>query len=489
MKFPGFIGASYTSKSVIGACERCVNWYPEVNESPFGRRKIFLYPTPGYNSVVTLAESPCRGLFALDGRAFAIMSNVLYELTEDTAGVITGTSRGTVVNSSDLTPATISSSGDGGNELFITSGDKGYIFNLLTNTLTEELSSGSDIGAYLDGFFISLDTATSTFQISDLRDGTTWDPTQVAQRLAGSDKWVSMLVSGGVIWLFGSITSEVWYNAGTSPFPFALIPGAVIQQGILAPRSAVSLGAIPMWLGSTKDGDAIVYQAGSGFAAQRISTHALEAEFRSYVDVLGARLDDAIGWSYQEDGHLFYVLEFPTAQKTWVYDVATTLWHERGYWNTVDGQFENIRARYHMYVFDKHLVGDRASGQIYQQSTQFYSDVDDANILRIRRAPHPSTGMGNSFYPCLTVLVETGVGVSGSGEASNPVLMLKVSDDGGRTWWQAEDQTIGRIGEYQKLVQWYRLGMAQDRAYEISCSDKVPVRLIDADLQQESGYN
>jgi hypothetical protein len=50
----------------------------------------------------------------------------------------------------------------------------------------------------------------------------------------------------------------------------------------------------------------------------------LEYAIQSYGNIT-----DAIGYTYQQDGHPFYVLIFPSAEATWVYDVSTQLWHER----------------------------------------------------------------------------------------------------------------------------------------------------------------
>ena len=40
-------------------------------------------------------------------------------------------------------------------------------------------------------------------------------------------------------------------------------------------------------------------------------------------------ISDARAFTYQKDGHHFYVLTFPTGNKTFVFDASTSLWHER----------------------------------------------------------------------------------------------------------------------------------------------------------------
>lgn len=474
MKFPGFVGPSYTSQSRVADAERTVNFYPERLESPGAKARYALYPTPGVTTFATANEAPVRGLFVHEGRCFTVIGYRLYEVGSD--GTLTH--RGDV--QIDPNPVTFATNGDGGNQLLVTSGDRAYALDLGSNALTEELASGAAFGGFLDGFFLALDAATSTLQISNLLDGTTWSASQIAQRTAGSDRWVSMIVAHREIWLFGSLTTEVWYNAGTAPFPFAPIPGAFLQHGILAPHSVAQLGS-PVWLGQSKDGPGMVYQA-DGYAARRISDHALEFAIASYETVT-----DAIGWTYQEQGHSFYVLSFPTAQATWVYDAATQLWHERGYWDTNTATYAAWRPQYHAYAFGKHLVGDRSTGTIYEASVTKGSDVDGAAVRRMRRTPHVVNEQVQVFYKEFEIDMETGLGLA-TGQGVDPQVMLRISRDGGRTYGPERQASAGRQGQYRQRVVWTRIGAARDAVFEVTVSDPiVGWRLVDAYLTLEMG--
>src|SRR5262245_39778948 len=156
----------------------------------------------------------------MDGREFCVIGRSLIEVS---AGG-TMTNRGNVTNGS--TPVTISSNGDGGGQLFITSASQAWLFTLATNTLASvgSMADKADMGDMLDGYFISLARSNSTLYASDLLDGSTWDTgTMFAQRSAAPDPWVTMKVLSRYIWLFGEQTSEVWFDAGNQ-FPFELHP-------------------------------------------------------------------------------------------------------------------------------------------------------------------------------------------------------------------------------------------------------------------------
>jgi hypothetical protein len=55
-----------------------------------------------------------------------------------------------------------------------------------------------------------------------------------------------------------------------------------------------------------------------------VSTPAIADAISKY-----SRIDDAIGFCYQQGAHIFYFLTFPTGNATWCYDLSTQLWHER----------------------------------------------------------------------------------------------------------------------------------------------------------------
>jgi hypothetical protein len=362
MEYPGFVGPSYTSQSRIASCDRCVNWYPERLESPVGKTRGALYPAPGFELFATLTDSPVRGLHHINGRTFAVGGGKLFEISN--TGVVT--ERGSGINNLDGTAATLHSNGDAGFQVFVCSGSKGYIYDLQDNTFTQVVD-GASFGGFLDGFFLALDPGTSTLKISGLEDGSSWDALEVAQRNAGADKWSAMLVSHREIWLFGNATTEVWYNAGASPFPFEKNPGVFIEHGISAPASAAILDNAPIWLGQNADGGAIVYRA-NGYTPVRVSTHAIEYALSTY-----STLADAEAWTYQDQGHSFYVLTFPTARVTWVYDSVTGMWHERGSWD--NGRFIEIPVRCHAWAFGQHLVGGRNTGNVYRMAIDIATDA------------------------------------------------------------------------------------------------------------------
>jgi hypothetical protein len=273
--------------------------------------------------------------------------------------------------------------------------------------------------------------------------------------------------------------APIWDDAGTADFPLSRIQGAYNEIGCAAAYSVAKLDNGLFWLGSDARGNGIVYRA-NGYTGQRISTHAVEWQIQQY-----STISDAIAYTYQQDGHAFYVLTFPTANATWVYDVATQAWHERAGFS--NGQFTRHRSNCQMNFNNEIIVGDYQNGNVYAFDLDVYSDNGAVQKwLRSWRAL--GAGQNNlkrTAQHSLQLDCESGVGIDGTGQGINSEVMLRWSDDGGHTWSNEHWRSMGKIGEFGRRVIWRRLGMTmklRDRVYEISGSDPVKIAILGAEL-------
>lgn len=473
---PGFVGPSYVSQSPLADQERTVNWYMEQIEAPGGSTKSALYPVPGVNSLSEAVSGGGRAHLADSGREFAVIGSNFVEILVDGSQV----SRGTVAT--DSNPATISSNGDAGGQLFITSGGNGYLFTLATNVLTTiaALSGLATMGDQLDGYFLSLDSETSTVYISDLLDGATWDPTQFIQRSIESDPWVALKVANRYLYLLGQVTSEVWYDAGSFPIPFEPHPSGVMQYGCAAPFSPEVVGPALVWLAATDNGQGRVMRT-SGFTPEIISNYATSYAMENF-----STLEDAIGDSYEKYGHTFYTLSFPQAEATWCWDSELNTWHERGEWLEEEYRFGIWRPCFHVFVFGQHRVLDLNGSGVYELSEAYGTNVDGEVIRRLRRSPGLVNENKLMFYAQFELDLEPGLGTV-SGQGSDPMVMLRMSNNGGKTWGNETLRSAGRMGEYGTRVIWNRCGAARRRVFEVSVSDPIPWRVLNAYLKVSPG--
>lgn len=475
MRLKGIVGPAYTLASLNAACQRCVNLYPELYEAPGREGEVgYLMGTPGLRLLATIGSGPLRCAYrASNGYLFVVSGAEVYYVDTAYATTLVGT-----LPASATTPASMA---DNGTHVIVVDGTNAASFSILgtdfATIATQEFFGGVTV-SFQDGYFLVTSIGTSgIFQIStlyanDFTGFAGFDGLDYATAEGSPDKLMSHLTSNRNLWLFGEVSTEVWYNAGNPDFPFQRVDGAFIEIGCAAKYSPAKLSNTVVWLGSDSKGAGMVWQA-QGFQPKRISTHAIEQEFRTY-----STISDAVGWSYQDGGHYFYVLNFPTADKTWVYDDSTRLWHERMYLESGDEQ--RHRGMCHAYWNGLHAVGDYEDGKLYAMEYNTYTD-NGAEIRRVRSGMHHIVGLNRVEWDFVQLDVESGVGLSGSGQGISPQIMMRYSDDGGHRWSNEKWRTPGAIGNTKTRVIWRRLGVSRDRVYEFSISDPVKVVIFGAE--------
>ena len=191
-----------------------------------------------------------------------------------------------------------------------------------------------------------------------------------------------------------------------------------------------------------------------------------------------------MAYTYQQDGHNFYVLIFPSANTTWVYDAATNAWHERAAWT--NGDFTRHRSNCQMAFNNEIVVGDFQNGNIYAFDLDDYTDNNQIQKwLRSWRAlPTGQNNLKRTTQHSLQLDLETGTGLN-LGQGDDPQVMLRWSDDGGHTWSNEHWISIGKIGQFYRRAIWRRLGMTlklRDRVYEVSMTDPVKTAIMGAEL-------
>ena len=473
MKSP-ILGSSYVARSVNAADNRMVNLYPEMVPEG-GKEAAFLTRCPGLLRKSSVGTGPIRGMWPTKGSMYAVSGTGFYKVEVYGRTRLKGTLIGTVTGTGPV------SMSDNGTQIFIACNPDGFIYNTDTEVfaqITDPDFPGAVTVGYLDGYFVFNEPNSSRVWVTSLFDGLSVDPLDFASAEGDPDGLVSLIVDHREAWLFGTNSIEVWYDAGLADFPLQRIQGAFNEIGCAAPYSVAKLDNGLFWLGSDARGRGIVYRA-NGYTGVRISTHAIEWQIQEYSDI-----SDAIGYTYQQDGHAFYVLIFPTAQTTWVYDVATQAWHERAGWS--NGEFVRHRSNCQVVFNNEVLVGDYENGNIYAYDLNDYTDNGDVQKwLRSWRAlPTGQNDLKRSSQHTLQIDCEAGVGTN-TGQGSDPQMMLRWSDDGGHTWSNEHWMPMGKVGEYFRRVIYRRLGMTlklRDRVYEISGTDPVKITIMGAQL-------
>jgi hypothetical protein len=471
MKTP-ILGSTYVTRSVNAADARMVNLFPEIIPEA-GKEPAFLNRAPGLALQTTVGTGPIRGMIRHAAYLYVASGTSLWKVdasyTLTNIGTISGTGPVSMANN--------------GVQLFVACDGPSYIYNFNTavfGQITDVDFTGAKTVTFLDGYFVYTEPNSQKFWVTAIYNGLSINPLDFASAEGSPDNLVACIADHRELWLFGEQSVEVWYNSGGSSFPLSRLNGAFNEIGCAASYSVAKGDNGLFWLGSDDRGNGIVYRS-QGYNGSRISTHAVEWQIQQY-----STISDAIGYTYQQDGHTFYVLTFPTANATWVYDVSTGAWHERAGW-TGDA-FVRHRSNCQVFYNNLTLVGDFENGNIYSFDLDVYADNGAVQKwLRTWRALETGKNdLTRTAQHSLQLDCETGVGLNGSVQGSDPQVVLRWSDDAGHTWSYEQWRSMGKIGEYGYRAIWRRLGMTvklRDRVFELSGTDPVKIAIVGAEIQ------
>lgn len=471
-QFP-FVGPSYSPRAKNLDAQQCINLYPEVGGTT-SKTVMALLGTPGLALWATLAGGSVRGLLRFsDTLAVAVCGPNVYSLTTNGASTLLGTiSNGT-------SPVSMASNGT---IIMLVTGPAGYVVDPVAKTVTQitaEAFTGADCVDFIDGYFVFNQPGSGRFQITGLYSSDI-DELDFATAEGSPDNIVSLLVDHRELWLFGSNSTEVYFNSGNADFPFERIAGAYIEQGCAATHSVAKADNSVFWLTADDRGKGMVMRS-VGYQPQRVSDHALEYALSQYTTV-----SDAVAYTYQQEGHSFYVLVLPTANVTWTYDISSGMWHQRAWRNPADGSMNRHRANTHMAFAGENIVGDWEAGKLYRLDLDVFTDNGDP-VARVRTCPHLSDpDYRYQIFDSLQLDMQVGVGLP-SGQGSDPKAMLQWSTDGGYTWSNELWASMGKLGDRRARVKWRRLGRSRDRVFKVVITDPVRVVIVGASVTVRTG--
>lgn len=469
MEYPLFgIGLQGKSPNVTAQIHQ--NLYFEFQ--PAGdRTSVAVYGTPGLETFVNLGANPTRGMLPVNDLIYIVNQGVFYEI--NSAGTVTA--RGML-----LTGGGLVSMAYNGTQVMIVDGIYGYIYTVGSMTFVEitdgDFPENPGTVTYQDTYFVVSQSTTGRFYISASGDGLSWDALDFASAEGSPDNLIRVVSDHGEIVLFGGSSIEFFGNSGAQDFPYVRVQAANLEWGLAAKNSVAKFDNSLVFLAKNTLGEVVVTRM-NGYQPQRISNFELEYLINSYSVV-----SDAVAFAYMLGGHPMYQINFPTAEKSWLYDGATNLWSPVTY--GVDGRH---RAQCYAFFAGMRLVSDYENGNIYKLDSNVYSDNGVA-IRRVLRGRHVTQDDKWLAIDRLQLVMETGVGLS-IGQGDFPQAMLRWSRDGGHTWSNEVFSTIGKIGEYDARCMWSRLGRSRDWTFEIAFSDPVKIAIVGANITLRPGIN
>lgn len=462
VNIPGFIGPAYESVSRAINAQRCINLRLEIDASN-GKTPLSLVGLPGYVEVKSdFPAAEVRGFWKANKRYFVVVRDKLYELFSD----LTHAERGTLPTTEGAV-----SFADNGAQLLVVDGAGVIGMTLETNSVITSITDfppNCTHVACIDNTFLANEGGTQRIQYSAVGDGFSWDPLDVVSAEALPDNVVALMAFGRLLYVPGEGSLQVLWNSGDAARPFVPLEGSTAEVGCIAPASVAKDETGVYFLGSDERGGPRVYRSTGGQTAP-VSTPAMDSAFTGSETEPPYVLEDARGYTFRMDGHVYYVLIFPTSDKTWLYDATTQGWSEFLEWDT---EWRRHRSNCAIFAFGRQLIGDFENGKLYELKNTIYKN-GTAVQRALRSTAHVSQDQAMMSVGSIEVVCEHGVGLT-SGQGSDPQMMLRVSKDGGNKWTPEQVRPMGKKGDYRSRTRFNRpCGNARDLVVEISISDPV----------------
>lgn len=447
MRLP-FGTQSYQHRSLPLSAQRMVNCYIEP-APPAAKTFAAVIQSYGIRQLSTVGTGYLRGGIVRNGIPYVVAGETLYRIAS--TGV--ATALGTIPGSGFVDMA-----GDEENIMLVSRGRGWYWNGLTVQEVTDEDFPGAEWVETLDGYYIVGSVGSGKFYISSNRNPAEWDGLDFASAEKYPDDLVSGIVANGEIYLFGKESFEVWFNSGDPDFPLERSSSGFGDVGCLSRFGVTKADNSVFFLGH----DGVIYRL-NGYQPQRISTHAIEQAIEDFED------KTCYAYSWNEGGHKFVAFTFD--EGTWVFDVATNLPHERKSFN-----LPAWRPLFVLRAFDKWLVGDFYTNALGILDPDEFAEFGET--LRCSATSPPVSEDNKRISSSRVELVfEQGVGLP-AGQGSDPKVMLRWSDNGGRTWSSEHWRGLGKLGHFSKRAVWNRVGQARDRVYEYAITDRVRRTLI-----------
>lgn len=437
---------TFNHKAAAGASvHRLINGYAQ-RQPRSSRSKALVRGSPGISSWVAVGTGPIRGGIEMNELLYVVSGQELWRVDEDG----TTTPLGSGIAGDDVIGIA-----QNGFEIVIVNGRNIFSYLLADNTFIQVAAAGAfaaDTVTFLNSVFVFEKKGTNQFFVSGVMDGRTYDILKYASAEANPDFLSGTRQIGGLLYVFGKKSIELWDHTGAAAFPFSAIKGAVVNRGAAASKAQCEQDTMLFFLGD----DRVFYQM-RGQSHIRVSQEGIESIWKEYGTV-----DDAYCFSWNWEGSKFVSITFPSENATFTYDLKERLWHER---SSYDGT-PNVNkwgVASVIPVYNTLACCDVTSNKVGKMEPGVYTEFGNTLLLTAITPPLYDNNRQIGI-PALELTCKTGFGGS---------VIFSYAKDGGYNFAPEQTVSLGEIGDFKKRVRVTRLGTARQWVFKFQISDAV----------------
>ncbi len=437
---------------------RLVNGYIETTKG--GPTQAARIPRPGLTHQYTIGTGPILRQFELpgffNGDLFSISAGEFFRNSTDVGSVAYG-----------VNPRMAGAN----QQLMIEAGGGLWVYDGTNLTAVTQFTAGEGALPSMSGvavlynIFIYPVAGSNQWFFSRVGDGTIIDAANFSSAQTSPDPIVEVAVLAEELLFFKPTAVEFWDFTGSLTAPFAESPGRTYSRGCAAQGSVVKLDNAMFWVGD----DLAVYR--SSAVPLKVSTPYIDDRLKAANNVSPGVQYTLTALTASVEGHVFYVINLPTLDESYAYDCQTQEWavwgtaqvaqHDAGLFlgNTAAGQASTG-------IF----VGSYKDGQVYSLDETSNADGNLTKQVVVTGA----IWMTEGAQRCNNVSLACVRGV-GNSQAPNPIVNMRFSDDGGRTFTSWMQGFLGMVGQYDYKAVWRNLGLMRQpgRLFEFTVYDPV----------------
>ena len=358
-------------------------------------------------------------------------------------------------------------------KVILLDGTNGYSINPVTEVVTQITdidfpSPHLPFPVSLDGYLFVVKAATADIYNSDLDNELSWTPGNFITAEMYPDNIVALTKNNNYIYAIGTGSVEYFYDAAVATgSPLARNDSAIQQFGTPAPFSVIQTEKEVVCVGTTQNGGRSIWLI-EGFKADEISIEPVNQS----LDAEGTNLGNANAYCIRSMGHKFYVLRLATSGRTWVYDFMEKTWHE---WASAEGSGVFIGR----YAADSGMgfpyMLSQTGGKLYSMLDTVYQDDGQPITMQVTTLKLDFDSMNRKDVYRFALFGDWPLNTTST-------VVLDWSDNDYQTW--VGNRTIQLS---QELPVTRRLGKFRRRAFRITHTDNVPVRLEGMELDINIG--
>jgi hypothetical protein len=294
---------------------------------------------------------------------------------------------------------------------------------------------------------------------------------------SSSDRVTAIYSVGSLLTLYGPSSIEFWQRGDAESYQTWQRVSYTInkEQGLEAKYSLASVNQTQFCIGTGKANAKCVLMI-DGTKVSKISEEWLDRILNDN------EISTARAWTYSKNNHSFYI--FTVGNETYCYDITTGEWHIRSSRNFYNSKNKPYMPLYAVWFNSKIITGCSENGNIYILDDNYYREdfnaTDSLPLYRVRQTPVITADYKPFAIYQLSLECNAGC-IENYNKLST--CLLQVSNDGGYTYGNVIEASLGERGQYSARLNWLNLGRTRQCVLKVMFSEDSDFVISDSTIR------